>query len=358
MKVIRRFKSSKEYCLMLYLMCICINMEAQGLDSAHSDILAEYDSNYLAVFPNKLTARVYLSRKFTNLVIEDEPINSELRYEPNSTVNLGIGATYKGFTLNLAYGFAFLNQNESKGETSYLDLQSHIYKRRYALDIFAQFYQGLYLENTKNLFSAFPDRYYRRPDINISIIGAGYNRVFNSQKFSYAAAYLQNEYQKKSAGSLLLGGKILLLSERSDSSIIPYWEAENDFRSFHNTKSIGGVLIGPGGGYAHTLVFDQHLFLTLSLELNLLFGHLTFLSDDDTNVAYWQLSPSTDLRIATGYNSRRTYIGLNLVLDQSVIYRQNRELIATFGIGNIRLNYAKRFDISKKWIKRLSKVGL
>lgn len=316
----------------------------------------ELDSNYIKVFPNQLTSRIYLSRKFTDLQIEEQKDRTALNYQPNSSVNLGIGATYNGFTLNLAYGFAFLNEGEDKGETNYLDLQSHIYGRKYAIDVFAQFYQGLYLNNTSNLNSRYPDPYYLRPDMNVNMLGGSYFKVFNHKRFSYAATFIQNEYQKKSAGSFLLGGKMILFNASVDSSIVPSWPIDTLFRSFVGATNMGGFQFGPGVGYAHTFVYRTHWFITLSLELNLMVGLVNYAIEGVGTTEEWQVNSGADFRFAAGYNSDKTYWGFSLIQDQTTMKSADESLFANFGVGNARFNYVKRFRLNDKWIRRLNKI--
>ena len=180
------------------------------------------DTNYVISFPDYLNGRVYLSRKFTNLAISKRNNSEKLKYRPNTTINFGVGATYKGVTLNLGYGFSALNEDEGKGETEYLDLQSHIYRSDKVIDIFGQFYEGLYLRNTKDYAPEFPANFYLRPDINIKLIGLNARKVLNGERFSYSAPFVQNQMQKKSAGSFLVGFKAIALFTTADSSFLPY----------------------------------------------------------------------------------------------------------------------------------------
>ncbi|MEQ8910652.1 MAG: DUF4421 domain-containing protein [Vicingaceae bacterium] len=341
----------------LYFLFLAADLQAQSIEVDRNTTLRDYDTAYVQTFPERLTARVYLSRKATSLLFErDEGPGNNLNYQPNSTMNFGIGATYKGFTLNLAYGFGFLNQEEGKGETQYLDLQSHLYGRRYAIDLFGQFYTGMYLENTQDIRKNFPRPYYLRPDININILGASYSWLFNSTEFSYAAAMVQNEYQKKSAGSFLAGGKFLMLSAQSDSSMIPYWESDPLNDSLAGLTSMSGILIGPGGGYAHTFVAKKHWFVTLSLELNLMFGPVSYEREKQAKVEEWQFNPSVDFRMAMGYNSPQTFVGISFVQDDTALHDRTETTAAIFGVGNLRLNYAKRFQLNEKWKGRLDKL--
>src|SRR6187399_3652744 len=93
----------------------------------------DHDTTYYQSFMGKkITGRYYFSQKYTALEIgRNNKTSPRLRYTPNTNLNMGIGATYRSFTLNLAYGFGFLNPERGKGETKYLDLQFHTYTRRF-----------------------------------------------------------------------------------------------------------------------------------------------------------------------------------------------------------------------------------
>ena len=161
------------------------SQEIQAGVASTSDELI--DTNYIVTFPDRITTRVYFSRKFTNLTIEDYPTGNTIDYEPNTTLNFGIGATVKGFTLNLAYGFDFLNPEQGRGETRYLDLQSHIYTRKIVIDFLGQFYNGQYLSNTNFYDENYPQPHYLRPDLKIRIFGISALFIQNYKKHSYAA---------------------------------------------------------------------------------------------------------------------------------------------------------------------------
>lgn len=91
----------------------------------------------------------------------------------------------------MAYGLRFLNTDEGKGETNYLDLQANLYKRKYVMDVFVQLYDGFFLSNTNALNQNYKLPFYLRPDLNARLFGVSYLNVFNSNKFSYAAPFVQ-----------------------------------------------------------------------------------------------------------------------------------------------------------------------
>ncbi|MEO5995289.1 MAG: DUF4421 family protein, partial [Chitinophagaceae bacterium] len=132
-------KSFKIPGLLPILLLGCVVIKAQ------ENSKPQYDSTYYQRFPESITARIYLSQKYTSLELKKGNDAPRLRYRPNTNLNLGIGATYRNLSLNVAYGFGFLNNDEEKGKNKKLDLQARLYGRKWAIDVYGQFYKQYYL---------------------------------------------------------------------------------------------------------------------------------------------------------------------------------------------------------------------
>ncbi len=323
-------------------------LNAQSIELGIAKSNLKYDTSYIEAFPDHISGRLYLSRKFTDISFVEQEEKRGIHYRPNTTLNLGIGATVRGFTLNLAYGFRFLNQNETIGKTEYLDLQSHMYGRKHVIDFYGQLYSGLYLENTTDLFPEMTEQSYLRPDLRIVILGATYFRVFNDRKFSYSASLVQNEFQKKSAGSFLLGAKAFVMAAGSDSSMIPVFDRDSMFNAFIGVDRLRTYQFGPGVGYAHTFIMWERFFLTLSFDVNFMIGNSRYRIADEGVTEEWQVNTSMDLRLALGYNSEKSYFGLSYVEDTKQMRSEDGNINTFFGVGNIRLNYVRRFEMGSK----------
>jgi hypothetical protein len=342
------------------LICIVplLELSAQTADISYSEPSLEHDTNYIETFSDFVTSRLYLSRKFTGIRLEETSEGNNLDFQPNTTLNLGIGATIKGFTLNLAYGFKFLNQNEERGVTRYLDLQSHLYGRKYAADLFGQFYFGMYMNNSEEILGFAPDSFYVRPDISVILLGGSYFRVHSPDKFSYAASLVQNEWQKKSAGSFLWGGKIVLMGASADTSFIPAFGNDTLFKVFDGVTQFSSFQFGPGVGYAHTFVLDKNWFFTFSLELNIMVASILYKVPALEAQSEWQVNPAADFKLALGYNSAKSYFGILYIQDNAHISSLDQTNDAVFSVGNVRLNYVQRFRMGPKLKKRIDKLPI
>lgn len=335
-----------------------VNVTAQTVQTGYNPASPEYDSLYILAFPQMINARLYLSEKSTNFSLVNNTDEVALDYLPNTTLNLGVGATVGDFTLNLAYGFNFLNPDEGQGKTRYLDLQSHVYTRKLVVDFFGQFYKGMYLDNTAVVMPQYAEPYYVRPDIYEQIFGLTALYVFNNQKYSYRAALIQNERQLKSAGSFLAGAEAYYGLVQADSSIVPLALTANAFTDLDGIERLAFLKAGPSVGYAYTLVVAKKFFAMASLSLNVGMGFNKVYHPDRGATSDFQTDVGAFVRLALGYNDSNWYLGLSAVNNQITTSDDARLFNADYGIGNVRLNFVKRFPMSPHLRNTFKKVGL
>lgn len=310
------------------------------------------DTPYYLSYPDMLTARYLFSKKYTALSLNAANDQSDLRYHPNTKYTMGVGATYHVLSINIVYGFGFLNPGNGKGKTKYLDLQSHLYLNKWTMDFYGQFYKGYYLY-PKGFNSVSPDSYYQRPDMVVHLYGVMLYRVLNDRKFSFRAAFLQNEWQKKSAGTFLLGGEMNYGIMKADSSFVPH-SAANSYPQA-GINNVHFFCFGPGAGYAYTLVVKQHFFITGSVTANLNFGYSTEKSNFASNSKVY-VNPVSIFRFVTGYNSNTWNVSVNWIsnmLPVGGLTATNNYLLQT---GNYRLIFAKKIKPGTKVIKGLNKI--
>jgi hypothetical protein len=309
-----------------------------GSLSAQKDSRDQFDTDYYESYTDMITGRVFLSQKYTSLRIRGEERGRDLQYRPNTTLNLGVGATYGWFTLNLAYGFDFLNgADNAKGKTRYLDLQSHIYPRKMSIDLFGQLYKGFYAF-PKDVVPQDNHNYYQRPDIRVQHFGAAAYYIVNWRKLSLRSGMLQNEWQKQSAGSLLLGGEFYYGQNKGDSALVPTSIADQ-YKQAGVTK-MRYLDIGPGIGYAYNLVIREHWYALGVLSSSF---PISFHKQWRNGETEQKLSISPDLltRLGVGYNSDRMNISMMWV--NSNVQTQGKHGAYAIRTGNVRLNAAYRF---------------
>ncbi len=333
-------KNYSSHILYVFSSFLLLFISSAGVNAQKSVI---NDTSYYETLPDKLTTRLYLSQKFLKFTIPPSGNQTDIEYKANTKMNLGMGVTYHNISLNVFYGFAFLNKDTAKGETKGLDLQLHIYPRRWAIDLVALFPKGYHLE-PKGYASANANKYYYRPDVQLKLIGISAYRVPNKEKFSYRAAITLNEWQKKSAGSALYGGTLYYGTAKGDSALVPK-SIQNGFPQ-KDIDNINFMAIGGGVGYAYTIVIDKHFFITASAVGNL---DLTLTSEDGINGKKGKTSvgPSVVAKGAIGYNSSNWSIGINGL--GTALWTKGEASPKQYYLptGSIRLAISKRFNVKK-----------
>lgn len=294
-----------------------------------------HDTTYYESYNKVLTTRLYTSRKYTALTVLDKLNNDRWRFEPNSNLNLGVGATYNDFTLNIGIGFGFMNPERGRGETRMLDLQAHIYPKNFVIDLFGQFYNGYYLRRfNDDVFTLNPILY---PDLTVRMFGGNFQYLFNGDKLSLKSAFQQSARQKKSAGSLLAGFEAFGGFADNSGLFFP----EDRIPIHRNFSRLGFFQFGPNAGYVHTLVFLKHFFVTGMVSSNLDLGR-NFLDIEERREFNWSGRPNFFARGFVGYNSPKWSINANYV-------RSNVRMSAVDGFnpafvtGNYRFNLIYRF---------------
>jgi hypothetical protein len=309
---------------------------------------AQLDTNYCRPYSDWITGRFYFSQKYTRLSMKNDDDKYDLGYRPNTTLNMGVGATYQWATLNLAYGFPFLNREDGKGDTRYLDLQAHFYGPKFVTDLFGQFYRGFYLY-PRGTYST-PELYYVRPDLKVNALGASVQYVFNNKKFSYRAAFVQSEWQTKSCGSLIAGAEFHFGRLFADSSVIPSVIGSN--KEIDNIRRFDYLELGPSVGYTYTLVVKKHFFLTGSLAFS--FDYIINSSHGNASVIRSNgFSPNTTFRMFAGYNSALNAVSLTFTNADVSLSTQRSATEIRLSTGNFRINYVRRFKPGPKPMRYL-----
>jgi hypothetical protein len=318
----------------------------------------DYDTNYYHSYTDKLTTRLYSSVKYTNFSIQDQSLKKAVNYNVNNKVMLGLGANYSVFGLNIAFNLPFNEKDfDQYGETEYVDLQSHLYLRKYVVDFYLQRYKGFYINNPMEILQNWivADSFPKRPDIRIVDAGLAVQYILNSKKFSYRAAYIQNEWQKKSAGSFILGASIFYVMVKGDSSLIPKNIEPPDFADGSKYDKSTQFSLGANAGYTHTFVAWKKFFLVIGLSAGPAIGNTSVHQTNMNQVTKSGITLNFNAlgRGSLGYNSHKFYMGV-FYLNQIIGNKLPQEEVWNFvNTGNFRFNLVYRFNL-KRPIKLLN----
>ena len=264
----------------------------------------DYDTGYYTSFHNDLIFRVFTTRKYHNFEIKKDG-TSGLKYLPNNLLNLGVGVSYRGLSLNLAYGFDFINPEKGRVNTNRIDLQSRLYGRKWLIDLSGEFFKGYDL-HPKGKFTTGDTGYYARPDLDMIVAGFTAYRLLNSRRLTMRNGFVQDEWQKKSAGSFLIGGGLNYARIKADSTILPTLS----LREFNTAEllNLKTWTLSAGIGYAYTLVLPADFYISgaATAQMNLAYVEERY----PTNIARkTSLTPAVSPKLSAGYFNGDWHVG-------------------------------------------------
>lgn len=291
-----------------------------------------------------LALRLYTLTKWNTVDISKDG-DVPLRLKPNGPTSIGVGINYKSLGLNLGFGIPrSAESNRIYGKTNRFDVQMGLYPEKYAFDGYAQIYRGYYNVNPEDFTDWTADVKPQLRDMKVFSVGLNALYVFNNRHFSYKAAFVRNQIQKKSAGSFILGvfGQMDLV--RTDDGFIP-GEFPDSLRQSFDLKSYNTIAIGVSVGYIYTWVISKNVFFNIGLTPG--FGNqrvqieATDGSKSVNNSAAAQLSG----RSAVGVELKHFYFGVT----GSLVWRNFKYKGYDLGLSTeqIRVFVGKRFNTSK-----------
>ena len=299
---------------------------------------------YYLDYSDLLAFRIYTNTKWNALDINKDENTLQLR--PNGPTALGVGFNYKSYGLGIAIGIPkSASSNEKYGKTNRFDLQVNVYSQKIGIDGFAQFYTGYYIANPEDFIEWENDYFPQLPGMKIYSIGLNAFYIFNSNKFSYKAAFVRNQVQKKSAGSLITGLFGQLDVAETELGFIPL-EFPDSIRSNFDLKAFNTLAVGVTVGYLYTWVISKKFFLNIGLTPG--FGLQAINLETIAGEKSTKYAPAGQLaaRGALGFDSKYFYAGISgFTIWRSFKYKGYELGLAT---QQLRFFIGKRFDLSKK----------
>jgi hypothetical protein len=308
-------------------------------DFGKSILFKDQDTTYITNYNNNFTLKFIGINKINYFKVLDRNINSSLRYRPDRRLNLGAGISYKWFAVDLAFNVG-IDENSDFQNSNLFDFQGSIFNDRQYISVSYQYYFGYQINNYTGIAPVDYPETNLRGDIRTVSLGLSYTFAFNYDKFSLKASFIQNEIQRKSAGSFLIGAAFNMFNVVADSSIVPI-EVQNNFNQNLFLRDLNSTSLAVNFGYMYTFVWKEHFYITASLipGIGLNMGDY----QNDTRQPYHThafLAFGTMNTI--GYNSRKLFGGIMFVSD-AYNTRIEKEQIIVNGHGKIRLFLGMRF---------------
>ncbi|MFH1159887.1 MAG: DUF4421 family protein [bacterium] len=308
----------------------------------------EIDTAYITDYKKLLTTRYYLLAQNTRFTLFPEH-HATLEYKPNEAGRIGLAAFYSWFGLGLSIGNnLFRKDPDIYGTTSSIDFRVNAYGKFIALETYIQYYQGFYLEYKSDILKeAFPV-----PDMKLLSFGLEFTYVYNFSKFSIRASFIQNERQKKSAGSLIVKPSFRYYYVEGDTGIVP--GEILDIYHIHNTNLHSGHFfsLGLAPGYIYTFVFLKNFYLTLGGLVEVCWGNYDYETTNFTENSTGYSFPAS-FRAALGYNSDTWFIGASYI--STPFYIKPGERVQNdfhYKLNQYRFWVGTRFDAFKKRNKK------
>lgn len=305
----------------------------------HASTFAQEDTSYISKLPYNGTIYSYLNRKINSVDYSNSNTRYTLSYSPNIWGSFGIGGSYKWMDLSVGlFSYGKLDENQY-GKTQRIDIQSHIYLRKYITDLFLQNYIGFYSTNKEVIKPN--SKAFIRSDIGLTQAGLNFVRIINYNQYSTKAAYSLTEIQKKKAGSWAVGAKFNIFNINSDSSLLsPNIDSlyQNDFK----IKQFTSVLMGVFGGYMQNWLYKKWVF-----NATIMAGLANQLQYKELSSEIGKLYPHSttgailNVRFGAGYNNNRSYFYIYAISD-NCNYPLSAKYILKHTFGRIDICYGYR----------------
>ena len=268
---------------------------------------------FIKDYKHLFTTRFYLLSESVGFRIKPSNQEVSLNYTPNNDIKNGLAFFHKWYGVGLAINNPFAGRDiDRKGKSSIFDIRLNAYGSAIAAELSLQDYQGFFLKNMlQQPLTWNPESpYFQRPDMHIFSTSAILYYIVNHKKHSIRAAYLQNERQLKSSGSLIVMPSFVYLNLESDSCLIPdFYSSTYPVQNDEYIRSGKFFTYGISFGYSYTYVFSKYFYINLSLVPGIFIQNYDYEAElgsiQGTKISALWLG-----RTAFGFNSDRLYIGL------------------------------------------------
>lgn len=292
---------------------------------------------YYTDLSDKFILRFYTLYKSNTLNVSLE--DQQATYKPNGRISLGVGFNYKFIGLGISFGMPISQSSINKyGNTQRIDIQFSLYSRRVGLDGFFQVYRGYYLANPDDFVNWDQENYPQLSDMRIMTLGFNAFYILNHDKFSYKAAYVRNQVQDISAGTITVGLFGNYDAVVTDNGFIPQSIEDTSLNNF-DLKAFSAATVGVSVGYMYNFVINKWFFINLAAAPGL--GYRHYRLQDLSNQYYHENKAAIHIlaRGAIGYDKRKWFINFTAAFNfryynykSYEINLSTEQLRLTFGI--------------------------
>lgn len=298
-----------------------------------------HDTSYIKSYSEKISVKLVAINKYNYFKARDRINNTTLKYIPVRDVSLGIGISHNWFALDLTFAMGLKNKSEFENTRS-IDFQSSMFSSKQYITFTIQYYQAYQLNSLKGVDAFLSEEVKRREDIRTINLGIQYMFATNYTKFSIKAPFVQNEGQRKSAGSPIIGASFNMFVMDADSSIIPN-EVSDVFEANLHLTDLNILSASVSFGYMYSFVYKKRFFITLSLIPGLNVNGGDYYTNS-RNYSPLNIHLKLNSRNAIGYNSTKFFAGFQFFSD-AYFASLEKKMTAEIGHGKISLFVGYRF---------------
>lgn len=257
------------------------------------------------------TLQPYFAYKTFTLGLKNNDSGREVRYVPNTNMNLGFRTVYKGYGISISAAIP-KEDDPAKGDSKYIDFQFSFLLNQHGFDFIYQQYKGFYIEDDDlKVGGKFP----QYPDLVAAKFVFNYYYTFNSE-FSLKAGYSQTARQLQDAGSWMIMGNMSLFSFADPNNIIPPAYA-GDFTDVTGLNRMSFAGIGASGGYGYSWIWDEW-WLTAGLFIGFNYEEQYYSITTGTYEQSVPFNPKVNLKISAGRHSDDRYYGISFFTDSTI----------------------------------------
>ncbi|XZF16177.1 DUF4421 family protein [Chitinophagaceae bacterium MMS25-I14] len=340
------------FLLNIWMVTVCSTVKCTAQKTFLGKMLQVcYDSTCVSPHDDDLTVRPYTERNFNSYKLIDRSYRNKIIYRPNTPLIAGIGLSYRIIGVNLGFIAPYVNRYDKYGKSKFFDLSTHFYLRKWIVDMYWQEYRGQYIPDPQRVLNNWNSSQGVpiQPGMTTKARGVFIQYIQNAAHFSLEAPFAQVQYQKRAAGSFIFGGGFNIQGATGDSSFIPRDVQYPGFFDGFRFNKAEIYSLTANAGYAYSLIFHQHWFVTGMLQAG---GGINYtsLKNDNTQQEFSKRGPQLDINIraAAGYNSEYYFAGIQYINYIARCSAPIEGMSQEFNISNLHLTVARRFKLKKR----------
>ncbi|QLE00965.1 DUF4421 family protein [Galbibacter sp. BG1] len=319
-----------KYLILFFLTNCFYSVWAQEKDT---DSVAKL-TGYKIQYPDRITIRMGLTDDFNSYEISDPATNFDILLLPNQELRSNFSLLFRFVEINIGYTPPFLkfnDDNEQKGKTTYFNLGTRFYIKKWMQDFEWTKTQGFYVNLPDNDPQTNDNILF--PDFKVTRVGGNTSYIFN-ENFSFRTIFKQNEWQQLSAGSFV--------------PTLSYFYSRISNGTSAKDK-VFDITIGPA--YFYNWVLNKRFIITSGALVGIGYSHINPSEGDSSGGANYQ----TGLTLGLGYNIAGFFTGINA--NYRAFYHntsENYDLKDQHSFLEFHIGY--RFKAPKKLIEKTNQL--